>query len=461
MEEKESKHNILKSHTLHVEKGPVGKTLFFFAVPVIITQLLQEFYNIADCAVVGHFAGEYALAAAGVSGLVFSVLVNFFIGFSSGVSAISSRLFGEYRYEELKRVISSVTMLAILVGLCMTLFGVFGSEVILGWLHCPGEVLSDAMIYLKICFFGMTAQLLYNVGAAVLRSLGDTKTPMLLFSGSVVCNLILDFVLVLGFSMGIRGAAIATVLSQWLLAAAVLIRMRKMNPEYALQFSRSRDCFQPLGNILKTGIPAGMQALFMSVSSLLIQVFINQFGADAMGGMTIYAKIEGVLYFPAFAYGIALTGFVGQNYGAGKLDRVRKATRISIRTMVLVILPLSFLLMLFSSSILKLFTPDAGILLNAKEAVLCTFPVYVIYAVNQVFLGSVKGMGNTIYPMICTLVCYAVFRVAWCRILIPIYPTMRVVYFSYSVSFFLMLAMLLPVYFRQLRKAGKAVADQS
>ncbi len=172
--------------------------------------------------------------------------------------------------------------------------------------------------------------------------------------------------------------------------------------------------------------------------------------------MTVYAKIEGCLYLPSFAYGIALTGFVGQNHGAGAYRRIRDSVRLSLSTMVLVIIPMSLILMLVSPQLLKIFTEDSGILFNAHEAVLFIFPVYVIYSVNQIWLGAIKGLGNTFYPMVCTLMCYSIFRVIWCQLLIPIFPTMRIVYLSYDVSFFLMMFMLIPMYHYQLSKAENA-----
>lgn len=275
---------------------------------------------------------------------------------------------------------------------------------------------------------------------------------MILFAASVILNLVLDLLLVIGCHTGVAGAAAATVISQWILASAILIRLIRLDPSYSLSLKDAITGSSTIKPVFAKGFPAGLQALFMSISSLLIQVFINGFGADAMAGMTVFAKIEGFLYLPAFAYGIALTGFVGQNFGAGKMERIRQALKISIRTMLSVMLPLSLVLMYFSTSILTIFTPDAGILENAHEAVVCIFPFYVLYAVNQVFLGTVKGLGNTFYPMICTLVCYALFRVIWCQLLIPVYATMRIIYYSYDVSFLLMLLMLIPAYLLQLKR---------
>ncbi|MGI5873494.1 MAG: MATE family efflux transporter [Bacillota bacterium] len=438
--------------SVHMEKGPIGKTLFAFALPVLLSQILQQLYSMTDCAVIGHFGGGFSLAAVGVADLIISVLVNFFIGFSSGVSVITARLFGAYAYDDLKKVISSVTRLALFLGVITMVLGLIGADAALRLLRSPAEVRSLAVVYLRICFCGIPAQMVYNVGTAILRSLGDTRTPTRLFFGSVICNLGLDFVLVVVFSFGVQGAAAATLVSQWFLAVTILHRAWRLDPAYSLRFFGPRLRLRELGGILRNGLPAGMQAVFMSVSSLLIQVTINSFGPDAIAGMTVYAKIEGFLYFPAFAYGIALTGFVGQNLGAGRTDRIESAVRLSVRTVSCVILPLSAGLMIACPLVLRLFTDSAGILAYAEDAVFFTFPVYVFYAVNQVYLGAVKGLGNTSYPMFCTLVSYCFFRVLWCRLLIPLFPTMRVVYLCYDVSFLLLLLLLLPMYRCTLRR---------
>ena len=274
------------------------------------------------------------------------------------------------------------------------------------------------------------------------------------FFVSCALNLALDALLVIGLHRGVRGAAAATLVSQWLLAALLLCRLTTLDKGCSLRLTGEGLSPKALFGILKIGLPAGMQALFMSISSLLIQTCIDAFGQEAMAGMTLYAKLEGCLYLPAFAYGIALTGFVGQNYGAGRMDRIDEAVKRSIRMCWAFIFPLSLTITAAAPLLLRLFTTSPGILHNAREAVQFNLPVYVVYAMNQVWLGAIKGFGKTLWPMLCTLLCYAVFRVLWCTLLIPVFQTMRVVYLSYDVSFFLMTLLLLPVYHRL--SAGKA-----
>ena len=435
----------------HVENGPIAPVLLSFALPVLLLQLLQELYNITDCMVVGRFGGDYALAATGVAGLVLSIMINFFIGFSSGISSVVSRLFGAYDYRELKRTINAMFRLVVTAGICLSALGILSAEAALSLMHSPRDVMPGAIQYLRICACGLTAQMVYNVGAAFLRSIGDTRTPLFFYLISVACNLLLDVILVIICKKGIVGAAVATLFSQWLLAIMIVVYMTRLESAYALEPFGAGLSLRELGQLLFIGIPSGMQALFMSISSFLIQTCINRFGPDAIAGMTLFAKLEGVIYLPTFAYGIAITSFVGQNLGAGKIDRIRQTVRLSLGIMIAAIIPLSLVLCLTSPVLLRLFTRDGAILFNAHEAVVYTLPFYVVYAMNQVFLGTIKGLGDTGWPMICTLVCYSLFRVLWCHLLIPVLPTMRVVYSSYVVSFFLMLAMLIPMYRKRIR----------
>lgn len=432
----------VSSTEVHMETGPIGKTLLAFTLPVLLCQLLQMLYNITDCLVVGRFVGDTGLASVGIAGLILSVIVNFFIGFSSGISVIISQQFGAYRYDKVRSAIGTVVTLGLITGLVLTAAGLLSSEQLLKWLNCPADVLPAAVQFMTIAVLGLTPQLIYNIGNAVLRALGNTRTALYLLTASTILNLVLDVFFVAGLGWGMAGAATATVISQLLLGGLIIHKLGSLHPDYRLTLQRLRLNFADLNDIVAMSIPAGMQALFMSISSLIIQISINAFGASAAAGMTIFAKLEGFLYYPSFAYGIALTGFVGQNYGAGCWERIQEAKRLSMWVAVLVTVPLSLIFTVFAEPLLSSFTEDAATLHNAVTAILWVLPLYVLYSVNQVYLGLLKGLGNTTFPMICTLVCYAVFRVLWCESLFPVWWDMRVVYSSYSVSFVLMFFML-------------------
>ena len=438
---------------VHVDSGAIGSILLRYAWPILLSQLAQEMYNVADCAVVGRFAGEFALAAAGTAALPMSVAVNFFVGFSSGASTLIASLFGARRHDDLTRMISSVMRMTFVSGLLLSAVIFLLSGSYLTFTAVPADVAPFALVYLRICSLGVCAQMINNMATAVLRSVGDSRSPMRLFLFSAAVNLAGDLLLVVGMHAGIAGAAAATAASQWILSVMLLLRLRRLDPDIRFFGSSSgSDTREQLMTVLGRGIPAGLQAFFMSVSSILIRFYINGFGADAIGGMNVFARIEGLCYLPSFAYGIALTAFVGQNLGAGQPERIRDSVRLSIRWMFIIMLPLTGILCVLAPVLARIFTEDSGIIMNAAEAVRYTLPLYTVYAVNQVYLGAVKGMGNTVYPMKCTFVCYALFRVIWCALLIGRFHTMKVVYLSYAVSFLIMTAMILPVYIRMIRR---------
>lgn len=449
------------STEIHMEKGPIGKTLLLFTLPVLLSQLLQQLYSMVDCMVVGHFGGSYGIAATGVAGLILSVIVNFFIGFSAGISFITARLFGAYDYEKLKQNIQTMIWLSGFLGVLLTAAGVPAAGQLLRWLNCPEEVLPSARLYLQICFFGMVPQLVYNTGNAILRSLGNTRSPLVYLAASAMVNLVLDLVLVIGFSAGLEGAAWATLISQWALALLILWKLRHVEEAYRLEFGGGVLSVRELGEILRMGVPSGMQAFFMSVSSLVIQLSINAFGPDAVAGMTVYAKVEGFLYYPAFSYGMALTGFIGQNYGAGAMDRVRRAMNTSLKVAVGFTVPVSLILVFCSQYILLLFTKDPGILQCGREAIACVLPWYFLYSIDQVYIGGLKGLGRTGYPMLCSMICYCFFRIAWCEMLLPIWWDMRVVYHSYNVSLLLMAVLLAVKYYRVYGRCLRGLAGET
>lgn len=431
---------------VHVDEGSLGKILFDYTWPIFLSKIIQELYNVADCAVVGRFAGSLALAAAGTAALPMSVVVNFFVGLSSGISTMSSALFGSRDHERLRKLISSIMRMTFICGMILSALIFVGSPAYLSYTKVPGDVSPYALLYLRICSVGVCAQLINNMVTALLRSVGDSSSPMKLFGVSALVNVIGDIFLVAVLKMGVAGAAAATAFSQWLLSSMLLLRLKRLDSGISILKTDggriSGDMFTALGK----GIPAGLQALFMSISSILIRFHLNGFGAAAIAGMNVFARIEGLCYLPSFAFGIALTAFVGQNMGAQKPERIRDCVRMSVKAMIFIMIPLSLALCLGAPALSQIFTTDGDVISNAVEAVRYTLPLYVFYAVNQVYLGAVKGMGNTFYPMICTLVCYALFRVGWCGMLLKTFVTMRVVYLSYAVSFLLMFFMIMPVY---------------
>lgn len=440
--------NAIDLHIFHQEEqvdmtsGPIALQLVCFMLPILVSQLLQQFYNITDTIFVGRYIGAAALAAVGTTGLLLSVIVNFIIGLSAGVSVIVSQLYGSKAYQELNNCVQTILVACAAIGLLATIIPLCFLPNILGWLETPVDIIPMASCYLHICLWGIIPQLLYNAGTAIMRSLGNTCCALYYLIVSVVINLFLDYILLVFFDCGIAGAAWATLAAQ--IASAVLIIVKILTVEGEWRFIPQKELINIayLKELMTKGIPAGLQAVFMSVSSLVIQTYINSFGYAAMAGMTIYARVEGFLYYPLFSFGIALTSFIGQNVGAKKYARVNEGIKISIKLTVIGSIITSIFAVYYAGNILALFTDDKAVLANGLEAVLYNLPFYWLYAINQVYIGGIRGLGHTFYPMLTSLCSYCVFRVAWCQGWDLWLHDMRIVYTSYDTSWILMLGLL-------------------
>lgn len=432
--------------------GDTSKQLFMFTIPILLSQILQQFYNIADTAIIGRYIGTDALAAIGSTGLLISVIVNFFIGLSTGVSAVIANQFGANEYDKLKKSISTLLAVSVLLGIVFTIGSLIFMKPIINILQTPKGVYSLAIDYLKICFLGITFQLLYNIGTAILRALGNTKDPLYFLIFSCILNLILDILFIVYFGWGVKGAAIATLISQILATLLVMYKIMSLDDNCKLSLKQIKIYRGYTKDIFLVGLPAGLQAIFMSISSLIIQSSINSFGAEAMAGMTIFAKVEGFLYFPLFSLGLAVTGFVGQNFGAKEYERVKEGINISLKISVYTSLIFIIILNIFAPYILRLFTNDAAVIKVGLESIRIVFPSYVLYAMNQIYIGSLRGIEKTFEPMLISLFAHYIFRVIWCFVLLQYFHDMKVIYSSYSVSIVLMFVLYYTSYKRNIYK---------
>ncbi|WLD82682.1 MATE family efflux transporter [Selenomonas dianae] len=460
-------HNL---HHLHVllfhsadqqdfTRGAIVRQLLIFMLPILLSQLLQQFYTIADTALVGQVLGAEALAAVGTSSLVLSVMVNFFIGFSAGLSVLVSHLYGEKQYDRLSALVQSIFVTVITFAVLFTAAGILLTEPLLTALSTPADLIPQAGLYLRIALGGMLAQLLYNTAAAILRALGNTTSALHYLAVAVVLNIALDVLLLIVIPCGIAGAAMATVAAQYVSALLALHKLLCLRGAWQLRLTRPFFTPRHLLPILGTSIPAGLQAVFMSISSLVIQTYINSFGYAAMAGMTVYARIEGFLYYPLFAFGIALTSFIGQNVGAHDLARVREGLRMSLRIAAGGAMGMALAAGLAAPALIALFTDDPAVVANALDAVYYTFPFYFLYGINQIYIGALRGLGDTLYPMLTALAAYCIFRVAWCFAwdIVGIH-SMHIVYSAYSASFFVMAGLLWMGCRRALRRTSVQIS---
>ena len=305
-----------------ITEGIIWKQLLLFFFPIVLGTFFQQLYNTADAIIVGKVVGKEALAAVGGStGTLINLLVGFFVGVASGASVIIAQLFGARKAEDVSRAVHTTIALALASGALLTVVGLFFSEDILRLMGTPEEVMAYAVPYLSIYFLGMIPQLIYNIGSGILRAVGDSRRPMLFLISAAMTNIVLDIILVLGLGMGVRGAAYATIASQMVSAVMILGSLHHAMPVYRLHFRKIRFHGNMLKRIVVIGLPAGLQSVMYSLSNIIIQASVNGFGTDVMAAWTAYGKIDGLFWMIISAFGVSITTFAGQNFGAHHYDR--------------------------------------------------------------------------------------------------------------------------------------------
>lgn len=430
----ESRTKVTKGRGVLLTEGVIWKQLLRFALPLLLSNFLQQLYNTADLLIVGRYAGDTALAAVGATGSLTNLLVGFFIGLSTGASVVISQLYGSGDTKDLRDSIQSGVLISIVGGLVLSVAGYFLSLPLLQIMGTPEDILDEAVIYMQIIFVGMLPLLVYNMGAGILRAMGDSKRPLYLLLLSSLINIVLDIIFILPFGMGVAGAALATVIAQIIVGIIVLLMLRKLDGGYHLSFRELRFHPQSLKSILIIGLPAGLQSAAINFSNVVIQSNINAFGSAAVGGVAAAGRIDGFLFLFANAFGLSAMTFVGQNVGAGKFDRAKRSARVTllISTVIAIVLGLAFTF--FSDSILRLFNSNPDVIAFGQIMVNTLAPLYWIFGITEILSGVLRGAGMSIQPMIITITCFTAVRLLWINIMLPIQNDIRIVFLSWPVS---------------------------
>lgn len=412
----------------------VGKQILWFALPLLLSNFFQQLYNTVDAAIVGSFVGETALAAIGSAGQLTVFLIYFFIGLSTGASICISLSFGANDKKRIFSEVHTAICLAIVSGLLLTGIGWFGAPFFLRMMHLKAEVLTYAVQYLRCYFWGMLPMMLYNMGSGILRAIGDSKTPMLCLLLSGLCNIVLDFLFVPILKGGIMGAAWATVLAQCLSAVLVLWQLCHAKGAWRLAPRRLHLQKQALWRIVRMGVPTGLQSVLVTFSNVIVQSQVNRFGLEAMAGVTAFLKIEGILYMPIEAMSLAMSNFIGRNMA----QKDRKPIRTAILTGLLFILLLTFalqaVLLLQGHTILQIFSKQETVLSYGLAMLHTLVPLYFLYAINQTLVGAVRGMGNTLTPMLITLLSMCTLRLLWILVGLHFVPEIRMIFYSFPIT---------------------------
>lgn len=411
------------------------KKIFLFSLPLMLSSMLQMLYNAADLMVVGQFEGEVALAAVGSTGALTGLILNLFIGLSVGVGVCVAHGVGAGNAEDVRRSVHTSILLALIMGVAVGIFGYFFAPQMLILMDTPENVIEHATVYVKIIFLGSPASLLYNYTAAILRSAGDSKRPLIFLSISGLANVLLNLLLVAVFGIGIAGVAIATVTAQALSAVMMLIYMAKRGGMVHFSFHYLRIYGKNLKKMLVIGIPSGVQTSLFSFSNVIIQSSINSFGSTVMAGSAASANVEGLFSVIYSSLGTAAVTFVGQAVGAKRTNDVKKIVFNSLGVIfacAVVLVPIAFIL---RKPLLSIYVSDGGAVL---EEALVRFSVMllptVLCGVVDLGSGALRGLGRSAYATVVSLICVFVFRWLWMIIVFPMYPTPTVIYLATVVS---------------------------
>ena len=418
--------------------GPVAGKLFLYALPLMLSGILQLCFNAADTIVVGRFESGNALAAVGSTGSLINLIVNLLLGLSVGISVNVAHAWGAKNDESVRRIVHTAMVTAVIGGVVVGMIGFFGCRTFLAWMDTPDNVIELAALYMKIYFLGMPACMVYNFGAAILRSSGDTQHPMLFLIAAGVINVILNLITVIFFHMGVAGVAIATVVSQLVSAALVVRFLMRQDNCCRLILRELRIHSQSLLAILRIGIPAGFQSSVFSISNVLIQSSINSFGSVAMEGNTAAGNLEGFIYISMNSFYHASLTFIGQNVGARQYKRIRRILLTCILLVSVVGLVIGWAMYFFRIPLLTIYeTGSAGMLEYGAERMSVIATTYFLCGIMEVLTGALRGLGASFIPMLISLVGACLSRVVWIYTVFAAHRTLPTLYLSWPMSWLL------------------------
>ena len=416
-------------------QGPIWKCLISFAMPVFIGHLFQQLYNTADSIIVGNFVGKQALAAVASSGNLIFMMTGFFMGLCLGAGVIISRYLGARDFERMKKAIHTAVAFALCCGLALSILGLWLAPKMLILMKTPENVLPLSITYFRIYFFGSFFSLTYNVCAGILQAVGDSKSPLRFLIFASVTNVILDLLFVGVFHWGVAGAAGATVISQMLSAVLGFRKLLKSEGYYQLHIKEIGFDMARLREILKQGIPSGINNSIISIANVVVQSNINAFGDDAMAGC--YSKVEGFIFLPIMAFSAAITTFIGQNLGAGNHERALKGSRFGVLGSMLSAEVLGIILWFTCPWIIPLFNDDPAVVAIGVNQMRTESIFFFALAFAHSVSAVMRGAGRAKMPMYTMLLCWCIIRVTYITVAVKFFPVIETVYWAYPITWLL------------------------
>ena len=439
-----------------ITEGVIWKQLLIFFFPIMLGTLFQQLYNTADAVVVGRFVGTKALAAVGGStGQITNLIVNFFVALASGATVIIARYYGAKNKKDLNDTLHTAAALSIVGGILTTIAGIALAPVLLEMMKTPADVMPDSVTYLRIYFAGIIFVFIYNVGSAILRAVGDSTRPLYFLIVCCFINIFLDILLVVGFNMGVAGAAIATVISQVVSAILIIHALIKSTDMYRLEPKKIRFHKFLLVSIITIGLPAGIQSIMYNISNIIIQTSLNDLGTDTMAAYTAFGKIDAIYWMISGAFSVSIITFIGQNYGAGKYDRMKKSVKVCLLLDFIASLLVSALLLFLGQYLLQLFTTDPEVIRIGMEIIRIIAPSYVLFIFIEILSSALRGIGNVLVPMIMTCTGVCILRILWIFLAVPHWPGVQSILMSYPISWGLTAVLFIVYYYFDQKKFYK------
>jgi len=447
-----------KTNNIDMVNGPLFGNIIRYAIPLMLTGVLQLLFNAADLVVVGRYCGRLSIAAVGATGAIINLIINLFIGLSVGVGVTVAVSLGAQDDDRCSRAVHTAMPVAVIGGAVLTVVGVLISRTLLSWMQTPDDVIGLSALYMRIYFCGMIPSLVFNYGAAILRAAGDTKHPLYYLVTAGIINVVLNLFFVIVLKRNVDGVALATILSQCVSAFLIVRFLLRTEGAYKLVFRKMHIYGSELKQIVKIGLPAGIQSSMFSISNVIIQSSINSFGSVAMAGNSAAANIEGFTFIAMNAIHQTGMNFVGQNVGAQRLDRARRVTKDVMFDVFVTGLVLGGLSYLFSHQLLSIYIPgDASAIAYGRLRMKYLCLPYFLDGMMDVMTGVLRGLGSSLLPMIITVFNICVFRVVWIYTIwqIPRFHNLDMLYITYPISWILTLSLLLICYFITMRRKSR------
>lgn len=426
------------AHTTQpMTQGPIWKRITYFALPILLGNLFQQMYNTADSLIVGNFLGKNALAAVSSTGSLIFMLIGFLSGIAIGAGVVISRYFGGNKLEEMSQAVHTTVAFGLVAGVVMTAVGVGLSPQILRWMDTPENVMYNSQLYLSIYFMGSLGSVMYNVCVGIMQAVGDSRHPLYYLIVSSVVNVVLDLFFIAVLGMGVDGAAWATIIAQYVSAIMCLWRLLRVKDNYRVELRKIRFHWDMLKRVVRFGLPSGVQNSIIAIANVVVQSNINHFGDAAMAGVGAYSKIEGFGFLPITSFTMAMTTFVGQNLGAGQIERTKRGARFGTITSVILAELIGVAVFIFAPQLIAAFDTSPDVIAYGVDKARTSVLFYCLLAFSHAMASILRGAGKAVVPMFVMMTCWCIIRVSFLAIAVPLTGSIQMVYWVYPLTWFL------------------------